>query len=668
MRCHACLLAASTAVALAVTGAALAHPPPDTAHVQAAVSALRISTAGVSVRGTPRAPRSPAAEKLFTRRQGNEVGIDQLSFMSPREFFPPFWNGRGLSAGDVNRDGYTDLLLATSSGIRLYLNQQGAIFVPQEIEIPRLEQLGVHIVALVDLDDDGWLDILLTSYSNGNYFVLSDHGLFPESRLVKVQEHPLVLTNSLTFGDIDEDGDLDAVAGNWYYGYAKQIPPADAQNKLLFWQDGNFTPVPLTEEMVADTHSVLLSDWNLDDHLDLIVGNDFTPPDYFYEGDGSGGFRMVTRSDGIVPISTDTTMSIDTGDYNNDLKMDIYITQIAASGTGASARIDRRTQVAYCDDLNREADRKTCMQAVRQKLYFNFGPKHQPSNIARCKQISDSGDRRECAAMMTLLTAIRAQKPDLCERIPEFDEQVAFMCRNYFKPGLPGTQEEYARAIPFLMNENVLLVARPDGGYKNVARRMGVETTAWSWNGRFMDLDNDGWQDIYVVNGTWSVHTGTPKKFFFRNQRGERFIEETDAAGLQNYMLQSGFVRIDFDNDGDLDLITNSMNGPIWLYINNEAENSSILFELRDHRANRYCIGCKIRITYGGSTARRQLREVKSGGGFVSIDAPFTHFGLGSERQIEAVEVTWSTGAKTIIDGPLPADTLYTITRHGLAN
>jgi hypothetical protein len=61
---------------------------------------------------------------------------------------------------------------------------------------------------------------------------------------------------------------------------------------------------------------------------------------------------------------------------------------------------------------------------------------------------------------------------------------------------------------------------------------------------------------------------------------------------------------------------------------------------------------------------KAQIREIKSGGGFLSFDAPLVHFGLGSQRSIEKVEVEWSTGEKTTLEGSLPANARYTISRH----
>ena len=193
---------------------------------------------------------------------------------------------------------------------------------------------------------------------------------------------------------------------------------------------------------------------------------------------------------------------------------------------------------------------------------------------------------------------------------------------------------------------------------------MGVETTGWSWNAKFADLDNDEWQDIYVVNGTWIRAAGTPSKFFFHNQEGKTFIEKTDEFGLQNYMLQSAYTEVDIDNDGDLDILANSTSGPLWFYRNNEQNNNAIEFEFNDMVGNYYGLGNKIIIHYGEDAQRHQIRELKSGGGFLSFNAPVIHFGLGSYDRISKIEIHWSTGEKTEIKGDFVANARYKIIRN----
>ncbi len=652
-----CLLLATSAATAQVQS-------PSLEELRHALSQLQVSDPSVRVSATPARKRSAPAELPFTRQQAYEVGIDVMALLEPIDFLPPIWNGRGLAAGDVDRDGYPDILVATKRGVRLFINQAGVAFEERPLEIPELGAFETHVVGLVDINNDGWLDIFMTTYQTGIYYILSQAGEFTSEALVKIPEHPTMVAQAASFGDIDEDGDLDLALGNYYLGRAKLTPPEDSTNKILFLDEGTFRVEPLSDAIVGDTHSILLSDFNHDGHLDLIVGNDFRPPDYFYLGDGKGGFEIIKRSDGIIPVTTNTTMSVDTADYNNDLRLDILLTQIAAAATGPSVRLRLRPLKEYCQDLKRVKDRFACELALQQKLLFRFFSKMQPSDILRCRAIPDRSQREQCAAMMLFLVVHREEDQTLCERMPKSQERARFYCHALFNPAKRGSKEEYAEAIAVVKNENTLLRAADDGNFENVARAAAVATTGFSWNSKFADFDNDGWQDLYVVNGTWARRLGTPQKFFYRNLDGEHFEEVTDAFGLQNYMFQSAFVMIDFDNDGDLDIVANSISGPIWFYKNNDTANNAIRFELRDEGANHYCIGCKLRIYYGPKAESAQLREIKSGGGYLSFDAAFAHFGLGSEASVARLEIDWSTGGSTSIQGPFPANARYTIRRE----
>jgi hypothetical protein len=297
-------------------------------------------------------------------------------------------------------------------------------------------------------------------------------------------------------------------------------------------------------------------------------------------------------------------------------------------------------------------------------MLFNFFGNMRPTDIYGCKKIQEAELRNQCAAMMFWFTVHREEDEALCDRLPEDQKRVRFLCHAIFKPEKKGTEEQYAEAPEFTRNENTLLRASADGSFENVAREVVVATSGFSWNSKFADFDNDGWQDIYVVNGTWSGNLDTPQKFFYRNLKGKIFEEVSDAFGLQNHMFQSAYVMVDFDNDGDLDVIANSISGPIWFYKNNDIQNNSIFIEFQDHEANRFCVGCKVYIQYGPDAGLLQLREIKSGGGYSSFDAAFAHFGLGAETSIAEIKIIWSTGETTRVQGPLPANARYTIYRN----
>ena len=133
--------------------------------------------------------------------------------------------------------------------------------------------------------------------------------------------------------------------------------------------------------------------------------------------------------------------------------------------------------------------------------------------------------------------------------------------------------------------------------------------------------------------------------------------------GLEDFLDTPSFTYIDIDNDGDLDIVATGTNAPLRVFINNEQQNNSITFEFRDSKGNYFGIGNKVYIYYGQDYERQQMREIKSGGGFLSFDAPIAHFGLGKYEKVNKVEIIWSTGEKTTMDAEFLPNRKYIITR-----
>ena len=107
---------------------------------------------------------------------------------------------------------------------------------------------------------------------------------------------------------------------------------------------------------------------------------------------------------------------------------------------------------------------------------------------------------------------------------------------------------------------------------------------------------------------------------FFPNQAGQGFQAREQEFGLVNLRKQNTFVYLDFDRDGDLDIISRSLGGEFDVYINHVQERHSISFEFRDALGNHFGIGNRITLYYGKDDERHQLREIKAGGGFVSFE------------------------------------------------
>jgi uncharacterized membrane protein YraQ (UPF0718 family) len=619
--------------------------------------------AEVRIRAIPHRPRSAAAARLFSRSDGDSLGLSTPMDFSVEDFWAPFYNGRGIASADFDGDGWTDLVVGSETGPQLFRNEAGERFAHILFEQPAISQLDVFVVAPVDLDDDGWLDLYLSTYRDGNYFLLSDGGSLAASPLYRVPSGSAVLSHAVAFGDVDRDGDLDAVLGNWSFGKGRQLPAAHSANFLHRNEGGSFRAEALPG-ISGETLSVLLSDWSGDGHLDLIVGNDFTPPDLYYLGDGTGRFREILREDGLIPVSTAATMSIDSGDVDNDLSLDVYLTNLAARATERSspmvgpARLDR-----YCVGIEDPTRRDHCERNIAIRAHFSFGGRHQPSDMRFCDDLTDATERVHCRGMNLLKTAIRERDASLCDHIPAGHDRGRFLCGLFFSPQVEVANSAYRRAIPQTKARNVLLMRRGDV-WTSEAHERGVEDTGWSWSGKIADLDNDEWQDIYVVNGTWLLPTLVPSNVFFRNLGDGGFENATRTSGLWDVLIVSAFTFADLDNDGDLDIATNSVNGPLRIFRNNEVRRRALTVELRDHRGNRFGIGSKIEIHYGAGAQRHQTRELKAGGAFLSYDPPVAHFGLGEHDEVARLEIAWSTGERTTLEGPFPSDTLYRIERR----
>jgi hypothetical protein len=219
--------------------------------------------------------------------------------------------------------------------------------------------------------------------------------------------------------------------------------------------------------------------------------------------------------------------------------------------------------------------------------------------------------------------------------------------------------EYWNNAIPAILNKSVLLSQLEDERFRDVAEEMSVSDSGFTWNAKFADLDNDEFVDLFIVNG-WFPSPQRESNIYFRNLEGKKFINQTEDAGLTSFLATSAYSYADIDNDGDLDIITAPIVGPVSVYVNNSI-NNRIVFQLRDQLGNSFGIGSKVTIYYGDDG--KQQREILASGGFISFDAPDASFGLGKHQSVNQVVVDWSTGERSEIRNNFAAGTRYSITR-----
>lgn len=609
---------------------------------------------GVTVERVRFHPRGTSTNR-FIRRDGADLGFHSLP---PRslvlQFALPFTHVRGVAAGDVHNDGWPDVVLGSRRGLFLYANVKGETFELQRIDIPALQDKFIAVAALVDLNNDGWLDMFVSTFRAGNFVVYNRRGQFTPDRLVPISEGASTLANAVAFGDLERDGRLEIIVGNYASGIAR-LRHKDSRNAVLRLTEGGVRADALPG-MPGETLTALVSDLNRDGHPDLIVGNDFDEPDVFYLNDGRGRLSAIGAADEVIPHTTYFTMSADSADLDNDLDLEVYVGQISGTESGDEDRLTVRPVSEVCQDLPGPTDKSRCRANLAR--HAATARLHDPG---ACTHLDREEDRLDCLAYKLFIRARDSGSTRYCDLFPARWDDLAHLCKYVAQEGQPSPRGEPASQITQIGGRNVLLWPMTDGTYADRAEAMGVDIAGWTWNARFADLDNDEWQDLYVVNGYYS-NAYRESNMFFHNQRGARFLERTEEVGLADFFATGAYAYVDYDLDGDLDVLTVPFEGNVTLYENEMSDDHSVAFELRDRVGNRFGIGSSIIVRYGDG--RAQLRELKAGGGYISFDPPVAYFGLGRHDHVSEVEVRWSTGEVTKVRGPLAADALYRIGRE----
>jgi hypothetical protein len=245
--------------------------------------------------------------------------------------------------------------------------------------------------------------------------------------------------------------------------------------------------------------------------------------------------------------------------------------------------------------------------------------------------------------------------------------------------------DEYMREGNFLWRNNGNLT------FSDVSRETGTFDTGWGWGAKFFDYDNDGWLDLYVLNGwvsagkesyvpdifamitkpgldladarNWPAMgtkslSGYQRKRLFHNDHGQMFRDDAKRHGLDSEFDGRGVAVADFDNDGRLDLIVANANNEPLLYRNIMPAGAHwVEFLLEGTRSNRAAVGAQVRISVGG---KQRLSFVNGGSSFAGQSSARVHFGLGPTDSLEKVEVRWPSGLVETYHG-LEVDRLHRI-------
>lgn len=611
-------------------------------------------SAGLSVprEGKPGFTKMPATRLgiTFTNLLGDERGITNRNLLS----------GSGLACGDVDGDGFCDLFFCgLDAPCQLYRNLGGwkftdvtAISFPPGTWPASGDCTGA---AFADVDGDGDLDLLVNGMHSGTRLFLNDgRGHFTEATEAAGLRSATAST-SLALADVDGDGDLDIYVCNFRPTTILDRPTA----KFRLQPNGGH-PLVVSVDGRSVTEADLADRFEVGPRGDII---EFGQAGVLWLNDGKGHFTAASWTDGTFldedgqPLQAawrDWGLACHFADFNGDGRPDLYL----------------------CNDLW-TPDRFWVNESAGGKPRFRAISRTALRNNSTFSMGVDFGDLNRDGAVdfftVDMLSRNRAWR----------QTQIGSLTPIPHPPGQFLEREQVRR--------NALQINRGDGTFAETAYFAGVEASEWSWGPVFLDVDLDGYEDILVSNGQARdfqdgdgmariaaaqqsarmagralsqqqinalVKTfprlDTPK-VAFRNRGDATFEEVGREWGFTDSGISHGLALADLDNDGDLDVVMNTLNGPPAVY-RNDAPAPRVLVRLRGAGANTRGIGA--RVALHGGPVPEQAQEIIAGGRYLSSDEPVRVFAAGATNSTLRLDVTWPSGRRTSVTNVAP-DTAY---------
>jgi hypothetical protein len=503
--------------------------------------------------------------------------------------------GSGVALLDYDNDGWLDIYLVNGSTYdalsgktsaphaALFHNNHDGTFtdVAQQAGVTN-DRWGFG-VAVGDYDNDGWPDLYITNFGKNRLYHNNHDGTFTDV----AEKAGVTLGNwstGATFGDVDGAGRLDLfVAG--YVHYDIEQPPIPGSSVVAF-STCEFRGL-----------KVMCGPRGLKGE-----------PDHLFRNNGDGTFTDVSKKAGVDDANAYYGLSAVFVDLNNDGKVDLAVAN----------------------------------DSTPNYLYINQGDgTFEDASYASGYALNENG--RETASM-------------------------GIAVGDYLNNGLLDLYNT-------VFSDDYNPLYRNDGGgnFTEVSYQAGIaEPTIpfLGWGTGFLDFDNDGWKDLLAANGhvypgvdqsDWGT-TFAERPLLFRNLHNGKFelVPPVKGTGLAALLTARGAAFGDLFNDGKIDVVINQLNNtPVLLRNVSTDHNHWVGLKLvGGPKSPRDAIGAAVYLKAGGI---RQRADVISGGSYASSNDFRLHFGLGGSARIDGVEIHWPNGRVQLLD--LPAvDCFFTIT------
>lgn len=421
--------------------------------------------------------------------------------------------------------------------------------------------------------------------------------------------------NGAAFFDFDNDGDLDLMVGN-----------GSGAGDWLFRQNADHTFADVAASAgVADpgaTRGIKFADLDNDGDEDVFVANN-NAPSRLYRNNGDGTFTGM--ADAMLASGT-YAMSGAWGDYDRDGFVDLYVVRRREANqlfhnNGDGTFTDRAPVLGLDDALaGLEAVWFDYDNDGDADLYLSndkFGGNRLWSNDGRGAFVDVSVASRSNVAINSMGVALG-----------DYDGN------GFVDIYLTNTPERFGI-------KNVLLRNNGNGTFDNVATPLKVFAARYGWGCDFLDCDNDGDLDLYVVN--WDVEPGAEaaRNLLYQNNGDGTFSDVSDEAGVADAGPGFALALADYDDDGLVDMFVGNNGAPSVFYHNVSTGGRWLKVRTVGTLSNRDGIGARVTITAGGVT---QIRDVSGGQSYLCQPSLEVEFGLGGVVVVDEVAVSWPSG------------------------